>query len=146
MPDMLRDVVASMGLQDRGVRTLFTPGLVPVRADRVQLERVFINMIKNAWEAMEEVEDKKLFVWARQADEPNFVVVDVIDNGVGIPPEGVDKIWMPFYTTKGNRGGTGLGLPACAQVVEQLGGKILVESEVGLGTTFSVFLPAVETT
>jgi signal transduction histidine kinase len=49
---------------------------------------------------------------------------------------------MPFYTTKGGRGGTGLGLPACAQIIGQVGGKIIVESDVGLGTTFSVFLPA----
>jgi signal transduction histidine kinase len=105
---------------------------------------VFINLIKNAWEAMEEVDDKKLFVWARLADEPGYVVVDVIDSGVGVPPENIDKIWMAFYTTKGGRGGTGLGLPACAQIVGQLNGKITLESEVGLGTTFSVFLPFVE--
>jgi signal transduction histidine kinase len=115
-----------------------------VRADRHQLGRVFVNLIKNALEAMEEVESKKLFVWARMADEPGFVVVDLIDNGIGIPPDQVDKIWMAFYTTKGDRGGTGLGLPACAQIVSQLDGKITLESEVGLGTTFSVFLPAVE--
>jgi signal transduction histidine kinase len=90
------------------------------------------------------VVDKKLFVWARRADEPGYVVVDVIDSGVGIPPEDIDKIWMAFYTTKGERGGTGLGLPACAQIVGQLDGKITLESEVGLGTTFSVFLPAME--
>ncbi len=66
------------------------------------------------------------------------------DTGVGIPPEQLDKIWMAFYTTKGDRGGTGLGLPACAQIIGELGGKITVASEVGTGTTFSVALPAVE--
>ncbi|HET91751.1 MAG TPA: HAMP domain-containing histidine kinase, partial [Chloroflexi bacterium] len=106
-----------------------------------QLDRVFINLIKNAMEAMHEVEDKRLFVWAREADEPGFVVVDVTDSGHGIPPEIMDKIWMAFYTTKGDRGGTGLGLAACAQIIGQLGGKIAVESEVGVGTTFSVLLP-----
>jgi len=97
-------------------------------------------------EAMEDVEDKTLFVWARKADEPGFVVVDVTDSGVGITPDQIDKIWVAFYTTKGDRGGTGLGLAACAQIVGQLDGKITLESEVGLGTTFSVFLPAVEDT
>jgi signal transduction histidine kinase/DNA-binding NarL/FixJ family response regulator len=145
LPNLLKRVIALMGIPDEIVRTLFTGDLLSVQADRVQLERVFTNLFKNALEAMEKVEDKKLFVWIRQADEPDFVVVDVIDNGIGIPPEKVDEIWMPFYTTKGSRGGTGLGLPACAQVIEQLGGKILVESEIGLGATFSVFLPAVET-
>jgi len=91
---------------------------------------------------MHEVEDKRLFIWAREADEPGFVVVDVTDNGHGIPPEIMDKIWMAFYTTKGDRGGTGLGLAACAQLIGQLNGKITVESDVGVGTTFSVLLPA----
>jgi signal transduction histidine kinase/CheY-like chemotaxis protein len=141
---LLEETIASMGIPEEVVRTLFSPDLLPVRADPTQLSRVFINLIKNALEAMEGVVDKKLFVWARRADEPGYVVVDVIDSGVGIPPEDIDKIWMAFYTTKGERGGTGLGLPACAQIVGQLDGKITLESEVGLGTTFSVFLPAME--
>jgi signal transduction histidine kinase len=142
LPDLLEETIASMGIPSEIVRTLFAPDLLPVRADPAQLRRVFINLLKNALEAMEDVEDKKLFVWARRADEPDYVVIDVIDSGVGIPPEAVDKIWMAFYTTKGEQGGTGLGLPACAQIVGQLNGKITMESEVGLGTTFSVFLPA----
>ena len=143
LPRLLEETIASMGIPDGVVRTLFADDLHPVRADRVQLDRVFTNLIKNAMEAMDGVEDKKLLVWARMADEPVFVVVDVIDNGAGIPPDQIDKVWMAFYTTKGDRGGTGLGLPACAQIVGQLDGRITVESEVGSGTTFSVFLPAV---
>jgi len=141
LTDLLDEVVASMGIPDGVVRTLFGSDLPPVRADRMQLDRVFVNLIKNAMEAMDGVEEKKLFIWCRRADEPGFVVVDVTDNGVGIPPDQIDKIWVAFYTTKGDRGGTGLGLPACVQIIGQLGGKITVESEVGVGTTFSVFLP-----
>ncbi len=142
LPDLLTETIASMGWMAECVQTLFADNLPPVRADPIQLGRVFINLIKNAVEAMADVEDKRLLVWARLADNPDFVVVDVIDNGVGIPPDQIDKIWMAFYTTKGERGGTGLGLPACAQIVGQLGGKITVESEPGQGSTFSVFLPA----
>jgi signal transduction histidine kinase len=141
LPDLLDETIHAMVIPDEFVRTLYANDLLPVRADRAQLGRVFTNLVKNAMEAMEEVEDKRLFVWARLADEPGFVVVDVIDNGAGVPPDQIDKIWMAFYTTKGDRGGTGLGLPACAQVVGQLGGRILLESEEGEGTTFSVFLP-----
>ncbi|MBN1955680.1 MAG: response regulator [Anaerolineae bacterium] len=141
LPELLRETVASMGIPAEHVRMLFSPAMPAVLADPVQLNRVFVNLIKNAIEAMEGVEDKKLFIWGREADEAGFVVVDIIDNGVGIPPDQIDKIWMAFYTTKGDRGGTGLGLPACAQIVSQLQGKIVVESEVGLGTTFSVYLP-----
>jgi len=146
LPELLESTIASMGIPEGAVRTIFARDLRPVQADRTQLGRVFINLIKNAMEAMEEVEDKKLFLWARMADEPGFAVVEVNDNGAGIPADQIDKIWVAFYTTKGDRGGTGLGLPACAQIVEQLGGKILVESEVGLGTTFSVYLPVATTT
>ena len=142
LPDLITETVASMGRMAECVQTLFADNLPPVRADPTQLGRVFVNLIKNAIEAMTDVEDKRLLVWARLADDPGFVVVDVIDNGVGIPPDQIDKIWMAFYTTKSERGGTGLGLPACAQIVGQLGGKITVESEPGQGSTFSVFLPA----
>ena len=146
LSELLTESIGSMGIPKGAVRTLFAEDLLPVRADRFQLDRVFVNLIKNAMEAMEHLEDKKLFIWARPADEEGFVVIDVIDNGDGIPAEQLDKIWMAFYTTKGNRGGTGLGLPACAQIIGQLDGKITVDSEIGLGTTFSVFLPAVKET
>jgi signal transduction histidine kinase len=141
LPDLLQETIGSMGIPGDVVRTLFSDDLPPVRADKAQLDRVFINLIKNAMEAMIDIEEKKLFVWTREADEPGYVVVDVTDNGHGIPPEIMDKIWVAFYTTKGDRGGTGLGLAACAQIIGQLGGKITVESEVGAGTTFSVLLP-----
>jgi len=142
LSDLLQETLTSMGIPAGIVQTRFASDLPPTQADKVQLERVFINLIKNAIEAMERVQDKNLFIEARQADEPGFVVVEVTDNGSGIPPDQIDKIWLAFYTTKGNRGGTGLGLPACAQIVGQLGGKITVRSEAGSGTTFSVFLPA----
>jgi len=144
LPELLEETIASMGIPGEIVRTLFAKDLRPVQADRRQLGRVFTNLIKNGMEAMEGVKDKKLLVWARMADEPGFVVVDVIDNGIGIPADQIDKIWMAFYTTKGDRGGTGLGLPACAQIIGQLEGKITIESDVGLGSTFSVFLPISE--
>ncbi|HOT90884.1 MAG TPA: GAF domain-containing protein [Anaerolineae bacterium] len=144
LPDLLRETVRSMGIPQEVVRFLLVEDVKPVLADPDQLAHVFINLIKNAMEAMYKVEDKKLFIWVRTADDPRFVVTDVTDNGEGIPPEMIDKIWVAFYTTKGDRGGTGLGLPACAKIVNQLGGKILVESVIGEGTTFSVYLPVMQ--
>jgi signal transduction histidine kinase/DNA-binding response OmpR family regulator len=141
LEELLTETIRSMGIPGDVARTLFAEDLPAVHGDRAQLDRVFINLIKNAMEAMDGVEDKRLFVWGREADEPGFVVVDVTDSGHGIPPEITDKIWMAFYTTKGDRGGTGLGLAACAQIIGQSGGKITVDSEVGVGTTFSVLLP-----
>ncbi|MBN2002938.1 MAG: GAF domain-containing protein [Anaerolineae bacterium] len=141
LPRMLKRTVKSMGIPDEVVRFLFPDDLPQVFADARQLERVFINLIKNAMEAMYQVTDKRLFIWVRVADDPRFVVVDFTDNGEGIPPDKIDKIWVAFYTSKGDRGGTGLGLPACTKIVSQLGGKMTVDSILGEGTTFSVFLP-----
>ena len=144
LPDLLRETVRSMAIPKAAVRYLLVEDVLPVLADPEQLTHVFINLIKNAMEAMYQVEDKKLFIWVRSADDPNFVVTDVTDNGSGIPPEIIDKIWVTFYTTKGDRGGTGLGLSACVKIINQLGGKITVESVVGEGTTFSVYLPVMK--
>ncbi len=144
LPDLLRETVRSMGVPQDVVRFLLVEDVKPVMADPDQLAHVFINLIKNAMEAMYKMEDKKLFVWVRTADDPRFVVTDITDNGEGIPPDVIDKIWVAFYTSKGDRGGTGLGLPACVKIINQLGGKILVESVIGEGTTFSVYLPVVK--
>ncbi|MGC9396811.1 MAG: ATP-binding protein [Anaerolineae bacterium] len=144
LPDLLRETVRSMGIPKEVVRFLLVEDVLPVLADPEQLAHVFVNLIKNAMEAMYQVEDKKLFIWVRSADDPSFVVTDVTDNGSGIPPEIIDKIWVTFYTTKGERGGTGLGLSACVKIINQLGGKITVESVVGEGTTFSVYLPVMK--
>jgi signal transduction histidine kinase len=141
LPDLLTETVDSMGIPSGVVNTIFASNLPPVQADKKQLDRVFINLIKNAMEAMEYVEDKKLLIWTRLAIEPGWVDVDIIDNGTGIPPDQIDKIWVAFYTTKGDRGGTGLGLSACLETIKQSGGKIRVDSEVGEGTTFTVSLP-----
>jgi signal transduction histidine kinase len=142
LPDLLRETVASLGISSNIVRMIFANDLPPVQADRKQLDRVFVNLIKNAMEAMETVEDKKLLIWARPASEPGLVEVDIIDSGVGIPHDQIDKIWVAFYTTKGGRGGTGLGLSACLEIIKQSGGKIRVDSEVGEGSTFTLSLPA----
>ncbi len=142
LQELVRDSVAAMLIPETVTVEVHTdPDLPPVWADPVQLDRVLINLIKNALEAMETCPVKRLRVTARTGDEPGTVAVDVTDTGTGISPENLDKIWMAFYTTKGDRGGTGLGLPACAQIIGQLGGKITVQSELGVGTTFTIVLP-----
>lgn len=109
--------------------------------DQRQIGRVLINLIKNAWEAVNKGNQTRIHVSARPADEAGFVRIAIKDNGPGIPPEIMEKIWVSFFTTKGDRGGTGLGLSACMEIITQSGGKIWVESEVGDGANFIILLP-----
>jgi PAS domain S-box-containing protein len=111
-----------------------------VRADFNQLQQLFLNLVINARDAM----DGKgmLSVRARRNSTGRRVVVDVSDNGCGIAPENVDKIFEPFFSTKGQRG-NGLGLAAVRSIVEQHKGSISVQSTPGEGSTFSISLPAV---
>src|SRR5919201_477617 len=100
--------------------------LWPVKADIGQFEQVIINLAVNARDAMPLGE---------------YVLVEVEDTGTGIAPEIIDKIFDPFYTTKDIGKGTGLGLSTVYGIVKQTGGFIYVESELGKGTTFRIFLP-----
>jgi signal transduction histidine kinase len=116
-------------------------GYIPtVRVDPVQMGRVIINLVKNAMEAMDDQPSPHIFVAIRQENE-EFVIVDIADNGCGIPPEELTKIWLTFHTSKAKKGGTGLGLPACLQSMERMGGKIDVNSQVGIGSTFTLHIP-----
>jgi len=116
-------------------------GIIPtVKIDPMQFSRVIINLVKNAMEAMDDQSGAHIFVAIRQADN-DFVTVDIADTGTGIPEEELTKIWLTFHTSKAKKGGTGLGLPACLQIMENMGGKISVSSEVGIGTTFTLQVP-----
>lgn len=116
-------------------------GEIPtVKVDPMQMGRVIINLVKNAKEAMDDQEAPKIFIAIHQADD-NFVNVDIADNGSGIPEEELTKIWLTFHTSKAKKGGTGLGLPACLQTMERMGGRISVTSEVGIGSTFRLQVP-----
>jgi two-component system NtrC family sensor kinase len=111
-----------------------------VQADFNQLQQVILNLVINARDAM----DGKgvLKVRSRSFPERRRVVVDVEDEGCGIPPGQIDKIFEPFFSTKGQRG-NGLGLAAVRSIVEQHKGEISVQSKEGAGSTFSILLPAV---
>jgi CheY-like chemotaxis protein len=112
-----------------------------VLVDPVQISRVFTNLLKNAGEAMDEQTNPKIKISMRPDSNGDFVLVDVADNGVGIPEADLDKIWITFHTTKGIKGHPGLGLPACRLILEQIGGHISVTSQAGRGSTFTVSLP-----
>jgi PAS domain S-box-containing protein len=116
-------------------------GIVPrVEANEARLGQVFLNLIVNAAQALQEgrAESNEIRVSTRLAGER--VVVEVSDTGAGIPPEIINRIFDAFFTTKEVGVGTGLGLAICQRIVTGIGGELSVESEVGKGTTFRVAL------
>ncbi|WP_236588280.1 two-component system sensor histidine kinase NtrB [Tumebacillus amylolyticus] len=110
----------------------------PVYADRELLKQVLWNLIKNAIEAMSEMDGGKLIIRSSFQERDGLVRIDIRDSGPGIPHYMLDRIFDTFFTTKDT--GTGLGLPICQRLVNDLGGKIQVTSK-GYGTTVSVLLP-----
>ncbi|MBK8781259.1 MAG: response regulator [Anaerolineales bacterium] len=141
LSEMITTTVQEMGLPDGVVELNWAEDMPAAHVDARQVEQVFNNLIKNAWEAMGATSAPKIFVHGRRDDNPNFVLVTVKDNGPGISKEIQEKIWVSFFTTKGGSGGTGLGLSSVMQIVNQHGGRINLESEVGKGATFFVRLP-----
>ena len=140
--EMITNTVAAMGLPEGVVELEWAAGMPLAYGDARQVEQVFNNLIKNAWEALSATPSPRIIVKGRRDPDPNFVVVTVQDNGPGISKEFQEKIWVSFFTTKGGAGGTGLGLSAVLQIVNQHGGKIWLESAEGEGVTFYVRLPA----
>ncbi len=115
----------------------------PVQGDPYTLQEVLFNLCTNALVAMPDGGTLTLRTYALgrdDEDQMNSVAVDVTDTGVGIPRAQLEKIFEPFYTTRGDSGGTGLGLGLCRMMISEMGGRIDVRSTVGQGTTFTVVL------
>ncbi len=126
--------------------------LWPVKADLSQLEQVIVNLAVNARDAMPDggkLTVRTANVSAQDAEKlsykgmpaADYVRIDVTDTGTGIPPDIVDKIFEPFFSTKEVGKGTGLGLSTVYGIVKQTGGFVYVDSEAGQGTSFHIFLP-----
>lgn len=135
------------------LRLRHDPALRPIRADRRQLEQVIVNLVVNARDAMPmggeiRIETEALVLSAdRQVGRARipagaWSVIRVIDTGVGIPPDLLEKIFEPFFTTKRPGEGTGLGLSTAYGIVKQMGGFIFADSREGSGSTFSLYFAA----
>jgi len=111
-------------------------GLPDIPFDPMRIRRVVDNLVRNSLEAMPE--GGRLTI--KISKDGEAVAVEVRDTGIGIPPEDIDKVFKPFFTTKA--GGMGLGLPFCKRTVEAHGGALDVESSPGEGTTMTIRLPA----
>ncbi len=150
--DILADAVrlAASGAVAK-IESRIAPDISPVCVDRAQILQVFQNLIINALQAMTTGQGS---IWINAAnvtlagnqipplDAGAYVAVEVRDNGSGIKPEHIEKIFHPFFTTK--KTGTGLGLATVLSIVKRHGGQLTVESEPGAGTAFTVFLPVAQ--
>jgi len=116
--------------------------LPPVMCAASQVNQVFLNLITNAAQAIEERGSGKGLITLTTKAVGHSVMIEVRDNGKGIPPDVLPRIFDPFFTTKDTGKGTGLGLSISFKIIDQHKGKILVHSRVGEGTTFTVLLPA----
>lgn len=114
--------------------------LPQVRGNRQQLEQVFINLILNALQALPD-RKRKVRIDAWYDEEMQKVAVNIQDEGIGIPEENLEKILLPFFTTKLAQGGTGLGLAICQSILSKHEGCMEIDSVAGRGTTVRVNLP-----
>jgi signal transduction histidine kinase len=113
------------------------PENLSILADDSQIKQVLINLIKNATEALEKRPDPTLNLAVKRI--LNHVSLEISDNGSGIPEDVLEKIFVPFYSTKPE--GSGIGLSLSRQIIRNHNGQITVKSEAGVGTTFKVMLP-----
>jgi two-component system sensor kinase FixL len=133
--------LALVGARQRGVRTWLelNHALPPVLVDHVQIQQVVLNLVRNAVEAMEQVERRELTVGTRAIPEQGMAEIIVTDTGPGIAPELADRLFQPFVTTKAT--GMGLGLSICREIIEAHRGRLTTAPAPAGGTVFRVALP-----
>jgi two-component system NtrC family sensor kinase len=116
------------------------PPDLTVRTRRSEFQQVLLNMIMNARSALlGKSGPRRIDLAARREDA--WTTISLTDNGSGIAPENIEKVFEPFFTTRNGNGGYGLGLAFCRQTVRSMGGEIQVQSRAGEGTTFTIRLP-----
>jgi len=120
------------------IRKQYQPALPVIYSDPPLLRQVILNLLNNAIQAIDRNGGVTIIT---QAAENKQVMLQINDTGCGIPKEHLAQIFDPFFTTKPQGKGTGLGLSICHGIIERLGGRIFVASEVGQGSSFTIKLP-----
>ncbi len=160
--DTLSDMIVTLRqtLGERAkLKMVHARGLPPIMADKSQIDTVLMNLCVNARDAMEDqgggtitiqskllprgdIDDSHLAEALNAIPGEDFIVISVEDTGTGMPEEVKSKIFEPFFTTKEQGKGTGLGLATVYGIIQQTGGHLTVESTLGKGTAFKIYLPA----
>jgi len=122
-----------------GIKADYARDLPKTASDPAQLQQVFLNILNNAIDAIGK--DGEIHLQTRHLARNNEIGIEISDSGPGIPREMLTKIFDPFFTTKEVGKGTGLGLSISYSIVEKLGGRMMVASEEGQGTTFTIYFP-----
>jgi signal transduction histidine kinase len=138
--DVLEIVQGRLKEMGANLETRLDEGLPLVPADPEGLQRALLNVVTNAADAVEEVQDPRVLVTTALEDNGKEVRIVVSDTGIGIPLEKQSEIFKPFVSGKGAKG-TGLGLAVSRKILREHGGDILVESQVGKGSKFILRLP-----
>jgi len=138
------------------IKKIFPEDSYTILADQTQIHQIMINLCSNAFDAMEEdgglltvqLADENIYQWsmksANRLAPGQYVKLSIIDTGHGMSSDTIKRIFEPYFTTKDVGKGTGMGLAVVHGIVEKYGGHISVESEIGKGTVFNLWLPAVD--
>jgi two-component system NtrC family sensor kinase len=140
--DLIEEIVAISAQRAKfsnvTVYTNLQKGLPSIQASLTELQQVFLNLINNSLDAMDNRGGTINITSQLEGDD---VVIEVADNGPGIPAANLSRIFDPFFTTKPAGKGTGLGLSICYGIIRKLGGEIVVKSMIDEGATFRVNIP-----
>ena len=122
------------------LRQELAEGLAPIMGDRIQIQQVILNLIRNGSDAMSTVDDRLRELTVKtERDDIGSARLSVRDSGVGIDPETESKLFEPFYTTKSD--GMGIGLSVCRSIMESHRGRLWAVRNQGPGATFSLSIP-----
>jgi len=144
IPDMVHMIEKKAMVSGIEIITQISENSPLFMGDPSQFQQVMLNLLNNAMDAIGERHGSsggRLKIESSKKDD-NSLLIEITDNGVGISPENIEKIFSPFFTTKPVGQGTGLGLSVCYGIIESFGGTMAVTSEQNTGTTFSICLPA----
>lgn len=131
-------------LREVGTEVDLDPDLPSIKADKSRVQQVVLNLLINAYQALDSPEVKDPTIRVRTLQRDNSVLLRISDNGPGVPEEAADRIFDPFFTTKDATSGTGFGLAICRDITKEFGGALTLDRGAAGGATFEVSFPITE--